>query len=573
MSDESTPGATPVLAVLDAAGARRWAVVCRAALAAHRGELDALNVFPVPDADTGTNLYLTFDTALERTWAGAQSVGSLPGAIEDLARAMLLSARGNSGVILSQVFRGLADEVLGRPVVDLPHAEHPPVEALDGPALARGLRRASDLAWRSVFRPREGTILSVAESAARAAGEAVEARTSELLEVVRAALAGAREALARTPDQLAELARAGVVDAGGAGFVLLLEALARVVAGERAGEPETQPLLTEAGLARTTHPSPNPDGAVGPQYEITYLLDSSTPAATEQLSERLAALGDSVLVVGGQEGTWSVHAHVDDVGAAVEAGVEAGRPHRVRVSRFADETGGGTANAPHGPAPARSAVVAAIGGAGLVDAYRRAGASVVPVRPRQRVAVSRLVQAVASAGRQVVLLTVDPELAALAQAAAGEVTAVDPGATVRVLSLSSPVQGLAALAVFDPSAPPQSAAEAMSAAARATGHGSVTVAGESARVGATSWPAGAVLGLAGDEVVVAGESPEQVGAAVLSRLLDQAGGPVELVTLVAGRHLPQESLARLVATASAEGVRVSTLPGGRDDHLLLLGVE
>ena len=202
---------------LSAADARRWAVVTRAALAARRAEIDALNVFPVPDGDTGTNLYLTFDGALdavrtENERAGRVEPSSLAEECSALARAMLLTARGNSGVILSQVVRGFAEAIAESGVA-----------TADGPLVAAALARASERSWRAVTHPVEGTILSVAKAAAEAA-----AGSATLAEATESALRGATEALALTTSQLPALQRAGVVDAGGAGYVLLLEALARV---------------------------------------------------------------------------------------------------------------------------------------------------------------------------------------------------------------------------------------------------------------------------------------------------------------------------------------------------------
>jgi dihydroxyacetone kinase-like predicted kinase len=195
-----------VLERLSAADARRWAVITRAAFAARRAEIDALNVFPVPDGDTGTNLYLTFDGALDAVRTEQEGLGilgeaSLEQECTALARAMLLTARGNSGVILSQLVRGFAEAI-----ADAGEG------GADGPVVAAALTRASERGWRAVTHPVEGTILSVARAAADAA-----AGEPSLAAVTKAALRGASEALERTTEQLPALRRAGVVDAGGAG--------------------------------------------------------------------------------------------------------------------------------------------------------------------------------------------------------------------------------------------------------------------------------------------------------------------------------------------------------------------
>jgi hypothetical protein len=206
------------LEVLDVNAVRRWAVLIRSVFAVRRAEIDALNVFPVPDGDTGTNLYLTFDGAIDRmvTEAGDQPVDSVAELLKDFAGHLLWTARGNSGVILSQIVRGLAEGVGGCTVIDTGD-------------LAAGLARADERAWQGVTDPKEGTMLSVSRAAALASAEAsglgFHAATVRILEA-------AQEALARTPEQLPVLARAGVVDAGGAGLVLVLECLERLAAGD-----------------------------------------------------------------------------------------------------------------------------------------------------------------------------------------------------------------------------------------------------------------------------------------------------------------------------------------------------
>ena len=210
--------------VLTAADARHWALLTRAALAARRTEIDALNVFPVPDGDTGTNLYLTFDAAIDEVVAAHEAAGILGEATlvqecRSLRRAILLSARGNSGVIVSQLVGGLCDTVIERDA-----------EVVDALLLADAFARGAAAARACVAHPQEGTILTVADAGAAAAVEAAEAGGT-LADVCEAAVDAAQQALARTPDQLEALARAGVVDAGGAGCVLMLESFHRVVTG------------------------------------------------------------------------------------------------------------------------------------------------------------------------------------------------------------------------------------------------------------------------------------------------------------------------------------------------------
>src|SRR4051794_15071751 len=283
---------TAVPRTLDAATVRRWCGGGLAALRAHQGEIDALNVYPVPDGDTGTNLALTWAAAHEAL-LGADGAAD-PLAV--MARGALLGARGNSGVIVSQILKGLADALTGVPEAG-------------GKALAVALRAASDAAWAAVAAPVEGTVLSVASAAAAGAAR-VEA--DDLVTVARSAAAAAAEALDRTPEQLDVLRAAGVVDAGGRGPCPLPGALGAALTGADARPPPVAPPVAHAYVG----------GSFG--YEVQYLLDAD-PAAVDALKVRLAALGDSLVVVGDPP-TWNVHVHVDNIGAAVEAGGEGGRP-------------------------------------------------------------------------------------------------------------------------------------------------------------------------------------------------------------------------------------------------------
>ena len=321
--------------MLDPSAVRRWCTGAVAGLEAARAEIDRLNVYPVPDGDTGTNLLLTLQAA--DSAVRTDPPGDLAATLGSMARGAVLGARGNSGVILSQVLRGLAESMPGDP---------------DGAALAKALARAAELAWTAVAEPVEGTMLSVV----RAAAEAAAGAGDSLAEVARAAAGGAARALDRTPDQLPVLARAGVVDAGGRGLCVLLESLATVVAGDPVPVPKTRSGGPPREMARET-------GSDAYGYEVQYLLDAAD--STGLLAE-LAELGDSLVVVGTGEGTWTVHVHVNDIGGAIEAGVRAGRPYRITVTRFADEP------------PARregTAVVAVAPGSGSQLAGRRSWTS------------------------------------------------------------------------------------------------------------------------------------------------------------------------------------------------------
>ena len=523
---------------LDAAAVRRWLSAAHRALVTHQREIDDLNVYPVPDGDTGTNLVLTM-ASVSSALDGA--AGDLAATVAAAARGALLGARGNSGVILSQLLRGVGEAVGSGSAADVQKA----------------LRRATELAYAAVAAPVEGTILSVARAAADAAETA---DPDDLGAVVRAACVGAAEALRRTPSQLPALAAAGVVDAGGRGLCVVLDALLSVVTGEAvAVEPE--PLVPRS---RTALAVARESGSDEFAYEVQYLLDAPS---VDDLRATLAGLGDSLVVVGG-DGLWNVHVHVNDVGAAIEAGIEAGRPYRISVTRFADQIAASEA----GPREVSGrAVVAVVQGDGLASLYGAAGASVVSGGPSACPSTGMLLDAVlATHASEVVLLPNDSNVFGPANAAAAEARAV--GRDVHVVPTRSPVQGLAALAVADPSRPFADDAIAMSAAASATRWAEVTTAVRDAQTSAGACRAGDVLGLVLGDVAVIGSSVEDVAYEVLTRMLG-AGG--ELVTVVVGADAPGglgDALAGRVAAAYPL-VEAEVHEGGQPHYPLLLGVE
>ena len=345
---------------LDAALLERWAAAAVAALEGHRAEIDRINVFPVADRDTGTNMLLTMRAAA----AGCGRDDALVAAAETLARGALLGARGNSGVILSQVLRGVAEAVAA--------AEGPCAGAVLADALDRGAR----LAEKAVTRPQEGTVLTVL---AAAADGAAAARSDRLDAVAVAAVAAARTALRATPDQLPALGRAGVVDAGGFGLVVVLDALAALVTGRAPADApnamaDTAPLPSASrrsgGHARADGHT-GPDGRPG--YEVMFLLDGSDDGRAAALRAALDRLGDAVAVVGDGApdggGAWNVHVHCTDIGAALEAGMAAGRPHGVRVVPLVDREPDAF--------PRARAVLAVVCGPETAELARAAGADVL----------------------------------------------------------------------------------------------------------------------------------------------------------------------------------------------------
>ncbi|WP_328562884.1 DAK2 domain-containing protein [Streptomyces coelicoflavus] len=564
----------------DALAVRTWCGLSLRALGRAREEIDAINVYPVADGDTGTNLYLTVESAfaaVEAVFAAHEVDGrirnagegaweadggpSLADAVGAMAHGALIGARGNSGTILAQLLRGMAQVLTARS--DSAHTE--------GAGLRLALRHAAASARQAVAHPVEGTVLTVASAAA----DAADAAGGDCAEVARAAYEGARAALVATPGQLPVLERAGVVDAGGHGLVTVLAALVETFTGRAPGPVVVPHARVEHGgeglaEARAGGECAGEEGdESGPAFEVIYLLEAED-AAVARLRQRLDALGDSLVVVGG-DGLWNVHVHVDDAGAAVEAGVEAGRPYRIRITHF----GHGDAHTTGAERPPRErtqrAVVAVVPGEGLAALCTEAGATTVLARPGEPPASGELVQAVRRAhAREVVLLPNDAELRHTAAAAAEQ--ARTEGVRVALIPTRSAVQGIAALAVHEPERRFDEDVVAMTSAAGATRHAEVTVAERQSWTTAGICQAGDVLGLIDGDVAVIGADVSEVAATVLDRMLS-AGG--ELVTLVLGDEAPQSVADRLEARVRDAYLAVDTVVyrGGRQGALLLVGVE
>lgn len=548
-----------MLQTLDATAVRRWAAAGVDGLSQCEDELNRINVFPVADADTGTNLRLTMQSAFEAlvrhptAWtdsaveASPVSVGTV---VSALARGALLGARGNSGLVLSQVLRGLAEACDGD-------------RAMSAARLRFGLRRCAELATAAFADPMPGTALSVLDAAAEAA---FACKRDILNRVADAAVTAAAEALARTPGQLPALARAGVVDAGGRGVLVLLDALAGVIAEREAPSAVSVPRLARpSAVLRSARESGSPEF----DYEVMYLLERPSEDALARLRDELAGLGDSVAVVGDGAGVWHVHVHCSDVGAAIEAGLSAGRPRRITVIRFADQLADQLATVGEAPRFIRErAVVAVVDGDGAQRLFRGEGAEVVA---GDKADPATLLAAIAGTrAAHVVVLPNTSTATAVADAAAGQ--ARDTGQDVVVVPTASAVQGLAALAVHDPSRRAGDDVVAMAEAAAATRHGELVVATEEALTWVGRCKPGDVLGLVCDEVVLIRPDVLSAACALVDFMLSIGG---EVVTALIGQGAPDGLVEALAAgvRASHPEAELTAYDGGHPDSPLLVGVE
>ncbi|CAN5410572.1 DAK2 domain-containing protein [soil metagenome] len=550
---------------IDLAVVLRFVDIATDALAAAREEIDALNVYPVPDGDTGTNMYLTVSAARDAVSEATRDGHDRDAALIAFARGALLGARGNSGVILSEMLGAVSRRI----------AAAAPDDA-NAHTMAEALRDATDASYRAVGTPVEGTILTVARAASDAAMERASRPDVRARDVVTAAAAAAREALARTPEQLEVLRHAGVVDAGGRGLSVILDAAETALTGRR-------PLAVHSPLGHRSIPLPQPAAAPagdltphGPSYEVMYLLEADDETIPP-LRSRLAALGDSLVVVGSGR-LWNVHVHVDDVGAAIEAGIEAGRPYRVRVTHFAEQIAGQQPGHDTGESAASAVtpregrrVVAVAAGPGLTRLFEDAGAVVVSGGPGRRPSTGEVLRAITESGaHELVILPNDGDSVRVAQIAAGTAE-TDLGLRVAVIPTLAQVQGLAALAVHEPGRSFDQDVLEMTATARHARHGAVTIAARQAMTMAGPCEPGDVLGVIAGDFAVVGSDLYAVATEVLERML---GGGGDLVTLVSGADADglAESAAAWVDQHYPH-VDVVVYDGGQERYPLLLSVE
>jgi hypothetical protein len=522
-------------------------VAYRDALRSHQGQINRLNVYPVPDGDTGTNMALTLESVVaELPEPDGADLGAVCAAV---SHGSLMGARGNSGVILSQILRGIADAF----------RDSAGAGGGDGATVADGLARATVGAYQAVMRPVEGTILSVIKAASLAA---TACRASSLVDVLDAARTAAADALARTPDQLPVLKAAGVVDAGGAGILLLLDAFLHRSADRPLPVAEAAPSPQPAGPALA-------DPVSDLRYEVMYFLEAPDEAITD-FRNSWAAIGDSIVVVGG-DGLWNCHIHTDAIGAAIEAAIEVGRPRQIRVTDLLEQVE--EEQWVREAAPAAEAVVCAAvavaTGEGIRRIFRSLGAPhTVPGGQTMNPSTAQLLAAIdAAPGKEVVLLPNNKNIIPVAEQAAR--VAAKPA---RVVPTRSVTEGFSALLAFDPQAGAEENAATMGEAAARVLSAEVTVAvrPSTAEVGAIH--EGDYLGLCRGAIEVV--SPTLAGAVqdLLAKLL---GDHHEIVTLIEGEGATKADTRAITAwlEETRPDVTAEVHSGGQPLYPFLLSIE
>ena len=548
---------------------RQTVVTFRDAMKAHAPGINRMNVYPVPDGDTGTNMARTLDAVVAELEGADHAMAPTCQAI---SHGSLMGARGNSGVILSQILRGLVSTIS---------------ESTDGKVnasrMAEALKRASTAAYEAVLKPIEGTILTVVRESADAAAVAV-SNGATLTATLHAARTAGRDALARTPDMLPVLKDAGVVDAGGAGFLLLLDSAIHVADGEAMPEPDDSdgPSVEQLEAVSLRHSA---DGSVDVselRYEVMYFLDLDDSLLSE-FKNAWGLIGDSVVVVGG-EGLYNCHIHTNDIGAAIEAPLLlSGRPRQIRVTdlfeEVADEHAAREAalGVPvHSRAsssflpPVTCAVVAVASGDGLAELFGQLGVQgVISGGQTSNPSTAELLAAVEHMNaRQVIILPNNKNIIPVAQQ-------VDSLTTkeVRVVPTCSMAEALAALVSYDPEASAESNARSMAIAAESVATGEITQAVRDTQTDAGQVTSGDWIGIVrGDGIVAIAGTLVTAASQLLEHLIDDQR---ELLTIITGVDATAAQTDQIVAWVSQHrpDVAVEIHGGGQPLYPYLFGVE
>ena len=524
-------------------------------LRSHKEVINRLNVYPVPDGDTGTNMTLTIESVVAEL-NDVKLDAPMRAVTRAIAHGSLMGARGNSGVILSQLLRGLVEKF--------------PDDGDVAPELfVASLEHADVLARQAFVRPIEGTILSIARAGAKGARDNAE----DFASLVRGARDEARAALAYTPEQLDVLKQAGVVDSGGSGLLLWFDALCHIMADDPLPQP---PALDSIQVHVHEQPVQHGEGDISElRYEVMYLLDAED-STMHAFREVWSGLGDSIVIVGG-EGLYNCHIHTDDIGAAIEAALDAGRPRDIRVTdlseqvieeRWVREASAEQIDEPEEPVPT-TAVVAVVVGEGVGRIFRTLGARhLVKGGQSMNPSTSELVDAVRATGaRQVVILPNNKNIRPVAE----QVDALCDE-TVTVVPTNSIVEGFAALLAYDPDASAEQNTQAMSASANNVTAGEVTQAVRDTTTDAGFVRVGDWIGLGPKGVASIADSIAVASNTLLATLIRPEH---ELLTIIEGDGSTPANTRRITEFLADEfpAVSVEVHHGGQPLYPYYFGIE
>jgi DAK2 domain fusion protein YloV len=539
----ATPG------TLDAEALRGMLSAATNALEGNVDAVNALNVFPVPDGDTGTNMLLTLRAVQERL--ATPPPGGLGATAQEASRGALLGARGNSGVILSQFLRGLASVLEGR-------------DAADAGVMALAFREGASSAFKAVSEPVEGTLLTVMRRTADAMEEATQGGSASLPELFQAAVEGCRAAVLETPEQLPVLKEAGVVDAGGQGFALILEASLRYLKGEDVGALRLEMVLPAAHVRESFLAA-----AESELYGYcTQLLISGAGLDPDAIRAQVSALASSTVVVG-DETLVKVHAHTFDPDAILGLGAAVGTLSDVSVENIDEQHQEFREARRREVSPAPLGVAAVAWGRGIEDLFRSLGAGAVLVGGQtMNPSTQDLLDAVESLGAEASLVLPNNSNIIPAARQAAEISP----RPLHVVATRNIPQGIAAMLAYNPELDAEANAAAMEAAAASVRCGELVTAVRDATVNGKSIRAGEVMGTLDGALVASG-----TGCLEVLVSLAKAAAPVDgsLITLYWGGDTTDaeaQEAARQVESCCPGG-EVELVYGGQPHYHYLVSIE
>nr|WP_302849590.1 MULTISPECIES: DAK2 domain-containing protein [unclassified Streptococcus] len=528
--------------------------------------VNSLNVFPVPDGDTGTNMGMTIENgAKEVSDRSASTVGEAAGIF---AKGLLMGARGNSGVITSQLFRGFSQSVKDK-------------EELDGVALAAAFQSGVEVAYKAVMKPVEGTILTVSRGAAIGAKKKAES-TNDAVEVMRAALEGAKTALAKTPDMLPVLKEVGVVDSGGQGLVFIYEGFLSALTGEFIASEEFQatPATMSEMINAEHHKSvaghvATEDIKFGYCTEIMVALKQGPTYVKDfdydEFRNYLNNLGDSLLVVNDDE-IVKVHVHTEDPGLVMQEGLKYGSLVKVKVDNMRNQHEAQVEKEERQAKPVEEkeyAIIAVVAGDGLADIFKAQGVDyIISGGQTMNPSTEDFVKAVEELNaRNIIILPNNKNILMAAQSAAEVID--QPAAVVETKTIP---QGLTSLLAFDESKSIEENYERMSASLGDVASGSVTTAVRDTTIDGLEIHENDNLGMVDGKIVVSNPDMMETLEETFAHMLDEDS---EIVTIYVGED-GSEELANELAQALAEkyeDVEVEIHQGGQPVYPYLFSVE
>ena len=528
--------------------------------------VNSLNVFPVPDGDTGTNMGMTIENgAKEVSDRSASTVGEAAGIF---AKGLLMGARGNSGVITSQLFRGFSQSVRDK-------------EELDGAALAAAFQSGVEVAYKAVMKPVEGTILTVSRGAAIGAKKKAES-TNDAVEVMRAALEGAKTALAKTPDMLPVLKEVGVVDSGGQGLVFIYEGFLSALTGEFIASEEFQatPATMSEMINAEHHKSvaghvATEDIKFGYCTEIMVALKQGPTYVKDfdydEFRNYLNNLGDSLLVVNDDE-IVKVHVHTEDPGLVMQEGLKYGSLVKVKVDNMRNQHEAQVEKEERQAKPVEEkeyAIIAVVAGDGLADIFKAQGVDyIISGGQTMNPSTEDFVKAVEELNaRNIIILPNNKNILMAAQSAAEVID--QPAAVVETKTIP---QGLTSLLAFDESKSIEENYERMSASLGDVASGSVTTAVRDTTIDGLEIHENDNLGMVDGKIVVSNPDMMETLEETFAHMLDEDS---EIVTIYVGED-GSEELANELAQALAEkyeDVEVEIHQGGQPVYPYLFSVE